>query len=147
MECAKQTRFSVRGSVRHRRLMRSWMRKVRGQIGGNVPCAHESSVPRRAPFMWKSWCGRRTTSQHGGTSLTLIYARGCDSVLTAVRGQAPLSLTSLPCRNLAHIMLAAIYKHDFKPAAEDAIAIGVACTPPPHHQRFRPRFIGPLSYL
>lgn len=30
-------------------------------------------------------------------------------------------------------MLAAIYKHDFKPAAADAIAIGVACTPPPHH--------------
>lgn len=93
-------------------------------------------------FMGKSWRGRRTIPKHGpggGTSLTLIYARGCDSALTAVRGQAPLSL---PCRNLAHSMLAAIYKHDFKPATADAIAIGVACTPP-----LPGRFIGPLSYL
>lgn len=133
--------------------MRSWCARCADKSGGTCRAVRPREL-RATPgsaFMWKSWRGRRTTSQHGlrrngGTSLTLIYARGCDSGLTAVRGQAPLSLTSLPCRNLAHIMLAAIYKHDFKPAAADAIAIGVACTPPPH-QRFRPRFIGPLSYL
>lgn len=124
--------------------MRSWRARCGGQIGGgNVPCAHDSSVPRRAPGLWGSRGAGAALYQNtvagGGTSLTLIYARGCDSALTEVRGQAPLSL---PCRNLAHNMLAAIYKHDFKPATADAIAIGVACTPP-----LPGRFIGPLSYL
>lgn len=93
-------------SVRHRRLMRSWQ-KVR--TNPRRTCSERSvarvygEVVARASHYIKT---------HGrGTSLSFGYL--CTGVwlgaLTAVQCLA------LPCRNLAHNMLAAIYKHDFKP--------------------------------
>lgn len=104
--------------------------------GRAVPCAHESSVTRRAPRL----CGSRGAGAALHHNTVCAGTGGHPSRLFMRRGVTPcwprfgarhLSPISLPCRNLAHIMLAAIYKHDFKPAVADAIAIGVACTPPP----------------
>lgn len=114
--------------------MRSWCARCADKSGGTCRAVRprELRATLGTAFMWKSWRGRRTTSQHGlrgrtGGHPSRLFMRGGVTPCWPRFGARHLSPVSLPCRNLAHIMLAAIYKHDFKPA----IAIGVACTPPP----------------
>lgn len=125
--------------------MRSWRARCGGQIGWERALRpRQSSVPRRAPGLWGSRGAGAALYQNtvgGGGHPSRLFMHGGVTRRWPRFGARHLS-HSLPCRNLAHNMLAAIYKHDFKPATADAIAIGVACTPP-----LPGRFIGPLSYL